>query len=903
EQRFRDLCLAVNLDKPTMEYAWRAYENAKENYSLEGDCLHWLTCTLYSACRTNLSSVKTLAGKTVTSNCVSLTMLLRKAKLSFISFLKKMDKWLQMNPNEELSSHVAALERSFRVSTVVFKKYRLVFTHVFLDPDDPKYQRATRGSSKNPSRPRRNRQKLLCNPRDVFNFCWTLFVHARGLPDNWQSRDFTSTNNHDIITLLVEQQSGMGLSETEREKFLLETRVVNIHNWVKHVNSLLDSEGLTGEQNTLFSPQNFESNSKAIGKLYEEYVITEGDFDERVFLHDDVDNELGTPIKCPPPVDVTLKKEVDEHLANTNSLALKTPLTNREYLHGRNQGGAVNGLLTPVSSAWQDVMKLKKLLHGKSDAPSDKLSAIFKDCADDPSEEVTARVERLKKTIKLKHTERCGDIPAGTADIGDQRATMSSVLYYHILESIVLQEKKRLNGKSDLSELLKRDDFHNLLFACCVEIVMCSFKAERVFPWALTALNLSPYYFYKVIELVIRAEDSLWGHCIKHLNHIEERILEALAWQSDSTLWQVLGNAESIAPLCEEVNHSQHIENVDKSVGANKGLLAPDTPKSPPTHPRVKAVLEGDVGSFRKFEPGTARDRFSSPSPGSAKRRLFIKDPTSPSSGSLVGLNVTNIAQFRPKSFNCRYRKNSIKVVAMDMPNSPGGKTYLVQQTSPGVLVILKVMPVELNHTKKTENLYFVTQYFVYPGGKPVTVVSVPSVGENKKPRKTGSLALFFRKVYHLASVRLRHLCEQLVISPDLRAKIWTCFEFSLSKHAYTLMRDRHIDQLLMCAVYIIAKITQHDQSFQEIMRCYRNQPQATSNVYRNVLIRRSSSPRLVPAQAPRSMRSNSTVPRSNPSSPAPGTTAEERDDLIQFYNKVYVPVMREYVKKFSSSS
>ena len=35
EGRFRDLCLAVNLDKQTMEIAWQAFESAKVNYTLE----------------------------------------------------------------------------------------------------------------------------------------------------------------------------------------------------------------------------------------------------------------------------------------------------------------------------------------------------------------------------------------------------------------------------------------------------------------------------------------------------------------------------------------------------------------------------------------------------------------------------------------------------------------------------------------------------------------------------------------------------------------------------------------------------------------------------------------------------------------------------------------------------
>lgn len=61
-------------------------------------------------------------------------------------------------------------------------------------------------------------------------------------------------------------------------------------------------------------------------------------------------------------------------------------------------------------------------------------------------------------------------------------------------------------------------------------------------------------------------------------------------------------------------------------------------------------------------------------------------------------------------------------------------------------------------------------------------------------------------QVYHLASVRLRDLCVKLDISTDLRRKIWTCFEYSLV-HCTELMMNRHLDQLLMCAIYVIAKV------------------------------------------------------------------------------------------------
>lgn len=54
--------------------------------------------------------------------------------------------------------------------------------------------------------------------------------------------------------------------------------------------------------------------------------------------------------------------------------------------------------------------------------------------------------------------------------------------------------------------------------------------------------------------------------------------------------------------------------------------------------------------------------------------------------------------------------------------------------------------------------------------------------------------------------MRLRDLCASLDISSELRRKIWTCFEYSLV-HCTELMKDRHLDQLLMCAVYVMAKV------------------------------------------------------------------------------------------------
>lgn len=106
------------------------------------------------------------------------------------------------------------------------------------------------------------------------------------------------------------------------------------------------------------------------------------------------------------------------------------------------------------------------------------------------------------------------------------------------------------------------------MFACCLEIVIYSYKSnDKVFPWILKALNLDAYYFYKVIEIIVRTEDQLSRDVVKHLNQIEEKILESLAWQSDSPLWQTIESlcAKDGVPSCEEVSLPGTLETVDSN--------------------------------------------------------------------------------------------------------------------------------------------------------------------------------------------------------------------------------------------------------------------------------------------------------------------------------------------------
>lgn len=98
------------------------------------------------------------------------------------------------------------------------------------------------------------------------------------------------------------------------------------------------------------------------------------------------------------------------------------------------------------------------------------------------------------------------------------------------------------------------------MFACSIEIVIYSYNSQKKFPWILQAFDLQGYYFYRVIELIIRTKDHLSRDVVKHMNAIEEQILESLAWESKSALWEVIESGEKV-PCYEDTCSPGQLEN------------------------------------------------------------------------------------------------------------------------------------------------------------------------------------------------------------------------------------------------------------------------------------------------------------------------------------------------------
>ncbi|ELU08799.1 hypothetical protein CAPTEDRAFT_192080 [Capitella teleta] len=885
EKRYEDLCLDLNMDKNAKDDAWISFERITHSYTLEasrGDAIHWLTCALYVSCRKSL--VPTVGRGIMEGNGVSLTRLLRSSKLSLIEFFKKMKKWLDMaNLPEEFRSKVDRLERNFSVSTVIFKKYKPIFLDLFNDP-----------AKEAPRPPRSRKQKYVILITKCPNRGDLLNRKFPGLPEKFDSKDYRPpTETPCIVQLLSERHEGL----------LLEAKGIKAHWWQPYITKLFDNK------------------DKTINGTYEEYVLNLCDLDERIFLGDEAYIEIGTPAKSFGDFAHQMQMhagQMKQHVNETRSLAPLTPLTGRRYLSDK------DGEITPVSTATQSVSRLQSLLSGRKTSPSECLLEIFKLCSRNPHEDIMARVKEMGETFCERYAQPSDDHPGSHVDFAKKRLQLGESLYFKALENVMKNEMKRKQVKeaagktTDFSNLLEQDIFHRSLFASCLEIVIFSYNSQRAFPWIIDVFNLDPYHFYKVIEVLVRAEEGLSRDVVKHMNHIEELILDSLAWKDGSMLWDAIKQFPNGVPSVEEVSLPRCIESATNN---NNNIQSP----------MVNPVLRRIVVTDRSLSPVVSRskdpmqsptgvlDRFSSPGPDNrVVRNLFGRGPGGSvtvkplQSGTVIS---TTSSVGTPVARESLLSSGNIKV--FKQLKGEDGKSVLIPVTSTASLMKSPPPvppPAQKSDEEKASN---------------VAAGSATEAPPSNKPKKSGSLPLFFRKVYHLASVRLRDLCERLDVDCELRAKIWTCFEHVLMEHI-ELMRDRHLDQMIMSSVYVMSKVTEKDTSFQEIMRCYRLQPQAQSHVYRSVLLtsrkRHSSGDSTVtsrsasPVEAARTerlstIRSTSTLPAATPASQPPTPTrlagtgtafefedrGEDRGDLIKFYNSVYVKKIKAFALRFSA--
>ncbi|XP_078693242.1 retinoblastoma-associated protein-like [Branchiostoma floridae x Branchiostoma belcheri] len=319
---------------------------------------------------------------------------------------------------------------------------------------------------------------------------------------------------------------------------------------------------------------------------YRSLYLLEGDIDETTFLHH------------------------DRHLIS--------PSSDSDEASGIPHTSQTDPLCTPVRTAMTTVQQLKNILNSAQDEPSSTLKTYFNNCSTDPTEGILQRVSALKTAFVSRFLQATGD---NYRDIAEQRCHLAIRMYYRVMEAMLKMEEQRLNT-SDFSNLLNKDTFHRSLLACSVEVIMTTYgvcwtpmlytmattDTNTSFPWILDVFELKAYDFFKVLETFILAEPKLTKEVIKHLQHIENKILERVAWREGSPLYEAILTSEMPRPSFQTSPGSRVTNgSIPHSSTASEMYLSPT---------RFSAAQQSPYRS-----PGSASSRLHCRSPGPHRRK------------------------------------------------------------------------------------------------------------------------------------------------------------------------------------------------------------------------------------------------------------------------------------------
>lgn len=571
-------------------------------------------------------------------------------------------------------------------------------------------------------------------------------------------------------------------------------------------------------------------NLEVLESDYEKAYMSQGELDERAFLRDD-DILTGAASMSVSGIkrkfDVMSSPYASRGGGSAAAAAGQSPMRSSPCsspLKSEPVAVAANKMPppTPVSTTMTTAKWFRTVIAPLPSEPSAELQQAFRSCDYDVTNDIRCRLHSLMGAIFPSNGTGSWRIlggPArGTALMdsiwAEQRSLEATKLYYKVLGAMCQAEARR-QPASNLTALLTNERFHRCMIACSAELVLATHKTVTMtFPAVLSSTGITAFDLSKVIEGFVRYEETLPRELKRHLNSLEERLLESMAWERGSSMYSALLVAKP--HLSAEINRL--------------GLLPEPMPSLDLKFPGTS--LGGGVSSGIGSVDNAAADVAGAPV---SPPRLLV-----PSAGKCPS-TITGSAE---------------------VPVVPGLRSPAVERAS-------------------------AFSAFTSPlkGGK----VHPSLHSQFASPQRPGSLGgdetcaeivigVFFQKVLKLAANRIRSLCERLQLSTQVMEHVYSILKQILHSGT-TVFFHRHIDQLILCSIYGVCKVSRVNVTFRDIIFHYRKQPQCKPNVFRNVFI-----------DFPSARRTGK-----------PGG-GQETGDIIKFYNEVFVPTAKVFLLQISAN-
>ncbi|RZC17299.1 retinoblastoma-related protein 1-like [Glycine soja] len=555
----------------------------------------------------------------------------------------------------------------------------------------------------------------------------------------------------------------------------------------------IDKDGLTYFKD-LMEESSLPSSLSMLEKDYDYMIHNKSELDERLFINED-DSLLASVSLSGGSVSAGgVKRKFDSMASPAKTITSPLSPHRSPASHANGIPGSANSKMaaTPVSTAMTTAKWLRTVISPLPSKPSPELERFLTSCDRDATSDVVRRAQIILQAIFPSSPlgERCVTGSLQSANVVDniwaeQRRLEALKLYYRVLEAMCRAEAQVLHA-TNLTSLLTNERFHRCMLACSAELVLATHKTvTMLFPAVLERTGITAFDLSKVIESFIRHEESLPRELRRHLNSLEERLLESMVWEKGSSMHNSLAVARP--SLSAEIN--------------SLGLLAEPMPSL------------DEIAMHINFSCGG-----------------LPPVPTLPKLESPSNQN----GDIRSPKRNVLMERNSF--------TSPVKDCLL-----PCIILKSKLPPPPLQSA-------FASPTKPNPGGGGETCA------------ETG-INIFFGKIIKLGAVRISGMVERLQLSQQIRENVYSLFQRILNQWT-SLFFNRHIDQIILCCFYGVAKISQLNLTFKEIVYNYRKQPHCKPQVFRSVFVDWS-------------------LARRN------GRTGQEHIDIITFYNEIFIPSVK----------
>lgn len=531
---------------------------------------------------------------------------------------------------------------------------------------------------------------------------------------------------------------------------------------------------------------------------YADATRNKGELDERVFVNEE-DSLLASGSLSGGAMNLSGSKRKIDSIASP-AKTITSPLSHCGSPASQQSGILCNSkpAATPVTTAMTTAKWLRTVISPLPPKPSSELERFLSSCDRDVTSDVIRRANIILEAIFPSNGlgERGVTVSLQCTSLMDsiwtkQRRLEALKLYYRVLQAMCTAEAQILQA-SNLTSLLTNERFHRCMLACSAELVLATHKTvTMLFPAVLEKTGITAFDLSKVIESFIRHEESLPRELRRHLNSLEERLLESMVWEKGSSMYNSLTIARPA--LSSEINRlgllAEPMPSLD-AIAVHMNISCGNLPSVPPL--QKNEFLSGQNGDMRS-----------------------------------------------PKRLCTEYRS---LLVERNPFTSPVKDRFL-----------------SLNNLKSKLPPPALQSAFASPT-RPNPVAGGETCAET-------AINIFFSKIIKLAAVRINGMIERLQLSQQIRESVYCLFQQILSQRT-TLFFSRHIDQIILCCFYGVAKISQLNLTFREIIFNYRKQAHCKPQVFRSVFVDWSS------------VRHH-------------GKTGQEHVDIIAFYNEIFIPAVK----------